>query len=77
MKSSPVDINTSKDKILQIQIIWTNTIAKIEDNITGQTQFYWLEYKSQCWCNVIVSMLTLSAVDSEFEPRSGRASFWL
>ena len=24
-----------------------NTIAKIEDNITGEKQFYWLEYKSQ------------------------------
>ena len=36
MKSSPVHINTSKDNILQIQIIWKTTIAKIEDNITGQ-----------------------------------------
>jgi hypothetical protein len=33
--------------IFQIQIIWTNTIAKIEANITRQTRFYWLEYISQ------------------------------
>jgi len=36
MKSSPVHINISNDNILQIQIIWTNTIAKIEDIMTGQ-----------------------------------------
>jgi len=47
MKSSPVHIKISNDIILQTQIIWTNTIAKIEDNITWQKQFYWLEYKSQ------------------------------
>jgi hypothetical protein len=28
-------INISNDNILQIQIIWITTIAKIEDNITG------------------------------------------
>jgi hypothetical protein len=47
MKSSPIHINISNDNILQIQITWTNTIAKIEDNITGQKRFDWLEYKSQ------------------------------
>jgi len=36
MKYSPVHINTSKDNLLQIQVIWTTNIAKIEDNITGQ-----------------------------------------
>jgi hypothetical protein len=40
-------INISNDNILQIQIIWITTTAEIEDNITGQKQFYWLEYKSQ------------------------------
>jgi hypothetical protein len=41
-----VHINISNDNILQIQIIWTTTIVNIEDNITGQKQLYWLEYKS-------------------------------
>lgn len=37
MKSSPVHLNMSNDDILQILIIWTNTIEKkIEDNITGR-----------------------------------------
>jgi hypothetical protein len=53
MKSSPVHINTSNDNILQIQIIWITTIGKIEDNITGQKQFYWLEYKSQ-FCIIFI-----------------------
>jgi hypothetical protein len=46
-------INISNDNILQIQIIWTTTIGKIEDNITGQKQFYWLEYKSQ-FCIILI-----------------------
>ena len=33
--------------ILQTQIIRITTTATSEDNITGQKQFYWLEYKSQ------------------------------
>ena len=33
------------------------------------------KYSYNHMAGVIVSMLTLSAVDSEFEPRSGRASF--
>jgi hypothetical protein len=53
MKSSPVHINTNNDNILQIQIIWITTIGKIEDNITGQKQFYWLEYKSQ-FCIILI-----------------------
>ena len=28
-------------------------IAKIEDNITGQKQFYWLEYKSR-FCIIFI-----------------------
>ena len=31
MKSSPVHVNINNDNILQIQIIWTNTIAKNKD----------------------------------------------
>jgi len=42
MKSSPVYHQ-------QWQYITnTDNIAKIEDNITWQKRFYWLEYKSQC-----------------------------
>jgi hypothetical protein len=41
------------DNILQIQIIWITTTAKIEDNITGQKQCYWLEYKSQ-FCIIFI-----------------------
>ena len=34
MKSSPVHVNINNDNILQIQIIWTNTIAKNKDKKT-------------------------------------------
>jgi hypothetical protein len=46
-------INISNDNILQIQIIWITTTAKIEDDITGQKPFYWLEYKSQ-FCIIFI-----------------------
>jgi hypothetical protein len=52
MKSSLVHINISKDNLLHIQIIWTDIFAKIENNITGQKQFYWLQYKSQFCINL-------------------------
>ena len=86
MKSSLVHINISKDNLLHIQIIWTDIIAKIEDNITGQKQFYWLQYKSQFCINLSLSTKNICYVnctvdekrphDKEITPFENISSIW-
>jgi hypothetical protein len=86
MKSSLVHININKDNILHIQIIWTDIFAKIEDNITGQKQFYWLQYKGQFCINLSLSTKNICYVnctvdekrphDREITPFENISSIW-
>ena len=86
MKSSLVHINISKDNLLHIQIIWTDIFAKIENNITGQKQFYWLQYKSQFCINLSLNTKNICYVnctvdekrphDREITPFENISSIW-